>query len=103
MVVGLELLTCGGQRLGTLWAHAGVAGTALSHDRNKPFASLLPAFRVAPLPSSYRDTKHATTHAWPDVVDQTHALSPHPQRRPPVPRASPPQGRSMPVPTSSTY
>lgn len=36
---GIRVANLRGQRLGTLWAHAGVAGTAPSHDRNKPFAS----------------------------------------------------------------
>lgn len=92
-----------GQRLGTLWAYAGVAGRALSHDRNKPFASLLPAFRVAHLPSSYWDTKYATTHAWPDMVAPNSCSFTPSSETPSCSQGSPPQGHSMPVPTSSTY
>lgn len=63
MVVGLELLTHRDRGLGTVWAHAGVAGTALAHNRKGPLTSPLLAHCVASLPSSHRDTRYVTSHA----------------------------------------
>lgn len=47
VVVGLESLTHGDRALGAVWAHAGVAGTVLAHNRKGPLASPLLALCVA--------------------------------------------------------
>lgn len=63
VVVGLEWRTHGHRALRAVWAHAGMAGTVLAHNRKGPLASPLLALCVASLPSSHRDTRYVTSHA----------------------------------------
>lgn len=99
MVVGLELLTHRDRGLGTVWTHAGVAGTGLAHNRKGPLTSPLLDLCVASLPSSHRDTRYVTSHALARHGSPKLVLL-HPIFGDPTP---PSQGHRMFVPISSTY
>lgn len=87
MVVELELLTHRDRGLGTVWAHAGVAGTVLAHNRKGPLISPLLALCVAFLcPPATGTPDMSLLMPWPSMgAPNSCFFTPFLETPPPIP------------------